>query len=325
MLRITREAWNLAQNLPSEGVTVGELHIGLQTWMHAQTGKVIEISFAEGAPVSHVWLDDAGWLAWCEQQLGTADVETVDSLLIEDIAEWALSPLLAQSNARVVRQNASPRPCTYLPEQWGIVFTWQVEQVAFQAVLFGNTDIGFKHLCALLPPDVEPTGALPPLQCTLYAGECELPLSALRRLALGDGIAMHPFGDVRAGHFVLSPLLESSAHVQINGDNAMKFTALGTELENSAVEIPDEPTGAGSMPIALDALPQKLLVEVGQVTLTLGALRTLQVGDTVAVNAEFTPDVTLKLNGRAVGKGALVGCGDRFLVQIRQRYLTAQD
>lgn len=100
----------------------------------------------------------------------------------------------------------------------------------------------------------------------------------------------------------------------------MYCRAFSAELENSAIGIPDEPTGAASMSVDLAALPQKLLVEVGQ-----GSLRTLQVGDTVAVNAEFSPEVTLKLNGCAIGKGALIGCGARFLVQIRQWYLTAQD
>lgn len=128
----------------------------------------------------------------------------------------------------------------------------------------------------------------------------------------GEGIAIHPYGDLRAGHFALSPLLKQAAYVQINGDNTMHCRALGAELENSASEIPDEPASAESMSVDLAALPQKLLVEVGQVTLTLESLRTLQVGDTVAVNAEFSPEVTLKLNGRAIGKGALIGCGDRF-------------
>ncbi|MCW2486839.1 YscQ/HrcQ family type III secretion apparatus protein [Candidatus Symbiopectobacterium sp. NZEC127] len=325
MLRTTREAWSLAQHLPPEGVTAGELHLGLQTWTRAQTGVVIALSFAQGAAVSHVWLEDAGWRALCEQMLGTAEVATVDTLLLEDIAQWALSPLLAQCQASMVRQNAAPRPCSILPEQWDIVVTWQVEQVAFQAVLFGNTDVGFKHLHALIVPDDIPTGPLPPLQCALYAGECELPLSALQRLTLGDGIAIQAYGDLRAGHFVLSPLLGLAAYVQINGDNTMHCRALGAELENRAIDIPDQPIGAESMSVDLAALPQKLLVEVGLVTLTLGSLRTLQVGDTVAVNTEFSPEVTLKLNGRAIGKGALIGCGDRFLVQIRQWYLTAQD
>lgn len=325
MLRTTRETWSLAQHLPPEGVTAGELHIGLHTWTRAQSGVVITLSFNEGTSVSHVWLEDAGWRALCEQMLGTAEVARVDALLLEDIAEWALSPLLAQCQASMVRENAAPCPCSALPEQWDVVFTWQVEQVAFQAVLFGNTDAGFKHLHALIVPEDVPSGPLPPLQCALYAGECELPLSALRRLTLGEGIAIQPYGDLRTGHFVLSPLLKQAAYVQINGDNTMHCRSLGAELGNSDIAIPDEPTGTDSMSVDLAALPQKLLVEVGQVTMTLGSLRTLQVGDTVAVNAEFSPEVTLKLNGRAIGKGALIGCGDRFLVQIRQWYLTEQD
>ncbi|QZN95360.1 YscQ/HrcQ family type III secretion apparatus protein [Symbiopectobacterium purcellii] len=325
MLRTTQDTWNLAQHLPPEGVTAGELHIGLQTWTRAQSGVVITLSFEEGTSVSHVWLEDAGWRALCEQMLGTAEVATVDGVLLEDIAEWALSPLLAQCQASMVRENAAPCPCSALSEQWGVVFTWQVEQVVFKAVLFGNTDAGFKHLHALIVPDRVPTGPLPPLRCALYAGECELPLSVLGSLTRGDGIVIHPYGDLRAGHFALSPLLRQAAYVQINGDNTMHCRALGAELENSASEIPDELPCAESLSVDLAALPQKLLVEVGQVTLTLGSLRTLQVGDTVAVNAEFSPEATLKLNGRAIGKGALIGCGDRFLVQIRQWYLTAQD
>ncbi|MCW2481579.1 YscQ/HrcQ family type III secretion apparatus protein [Candidatus Symbiopectobacterium sp. NZEC135] len=325
MLRTTRETWSLAQHLPPEGVTVGELHIGLQTWTRAQSGVVITLSFDEGSSVSHVWLEATGWSALCEQMLGTADVATVDALLLEDIAEWVLSPLLAQCQASMVRENAAPCPCSALPEQWGVVFTWQVEQVTFQAVLFGNTDAGVAHLHALIAPDDVPTDPLPPLRCALYAGECELSLSALRRLTLGVGIAIRPYGDLRAGHFVLSPLQKQAAYVQINGDNTMHCRSLGAELENSAIEMRDPPTGAEPIPVDLAALPQKLLVEVGQVTLTLGSLRTLQVGDTVAVNAEFSPEVTLKLNGCVIGKGVLIGCGDRFLVQIRQWYLSAQD
>ena len=43
------------------------------------------------------------------------------------------------------------------------------------------------------------------------------------------------------------------------------------------------------------------------------------------VNAEFSPEVALKLNGRVIGKGVLIGCRDRFLVQIRHWYLAGQD
>lgn len=207
MLRTTREAWSLAQRLPPEGVTAGELHIGLQTWTRAQSGVVVTLSFDEGASVSHVWLEGAGWRALCEQILGTAEVTTVDAFLLEDIAEWALSPLLAQCQPSMIRENTAPCPCSALPEQWGVVFTWQVEQVALQAALFGHSDIGFTLLHALIVPDNIPTGPLPPLQCALYVGECELPLSALRRLTLGEGIAIQPYSDLRAGHFVLSPLL----------------------------------------------------------------------------------------------------------------------
>lgn len=180
MLRTTQDAWNLAQHLPPEGVTAGELHIGLQTWTRAQSGVVITLSFDDGTSVSHVWLEDTGWRALCEQMLGTSEVATVNALLLEEIAAWALSPLLAHCQASIVRENAAPCPCSALSEQWGVVFTWQVEQVVFQAVLFGNNDAGFKHLHALIVPDCVPTGPLPPLRCALYAGECELPLSVLR-------------------------------------------------------------------------------------------------------------------------------------------------
>lgn len=325
MLRITQEEWSLAQNLPPEGITSGAVHIGLQTWMRAQAGVVVEFSVADGGPASAVWLAEAGWHAWCDQMLGTADTAMIDTVLLEDMAEWALSPLLAEINAGITQQIAPPRPCIYLSEQSGIAFMWQVEQVVFQAVLLGNTEPWFRHLHALIPTDSEPTGVLPSLQCALYAGECEFSLSALRRLMPGDGIVMRAYGDPRTGHFVLSPLQEKAAHVQINGDNTMHFTAFETDLENDCIETTGEHVGAESMSIDLEALPQKLLVEVGQVTMTLGGLRALQVGDTVEVNAEFSPEVALKLNGRVIGKGVLIGCRDRFLVQIRHWYLAGQD
>lgn len=325
MLRITQEEWSLAQNLPPEGITSGAVHIGLQTWMRAQAGVVVEFSVADGGPASAVWLAEAGWHAWCDQMLGTADTAMIDTVLLEGMAEWALSPLLAEINADITQQIALPRPYIYLSEQSGIALTWQVEQVVFQAVLLGNTEPWYTHLHALIPPDTESMGALPSLQCALYAGECELPLSALLRLTPGDGIAMRAYGDLRAGHFVLSPQQEEAVHVLINGDNTMRFTALETVLKNDCIETPDEHVGAESMLIDLEALPQKLLVEVGQVTMTLGGLRTLQVGDTVEVNAEFAPEVALKLNGRVIGKGVLIGCCNRFLVQIRHWYLAGED
>lgn len=100
----------------------------------------------------------------------------------------------------------------------------------------------------------------------------------------------------------------------------MQINELVQDIESLLEEgqpqcLPDDHT-----PISLDALPQTLLVEVGQVEMTLGTLRMLNVGDILPAEVGFSSTVTLRLNGRAVGQGELVGCGDAFLVRVCRWY-----
>ncbi|MFC7506690.1 FliM/FliN family flagellar motor switch protein [Pantoea stewartii] len=105
----------------------------------------------------------------------------------------------------------------------------------------------------------------------------------------------------------------------------MKIEALVNDMESLLAEDSDRAGPASPLSYHLDALPQKLLVEVGQIDIALGTLRTLREGDLIATEARLSPDVKLRLNGRVIGEGELIACGESYLVRVTQWFVHPSD
>ena len=308
---------DLATRLPAEGVTLGVLHIAVQEWKYARRGVVIAVTL--GTHTGAVWLLEDDWQAWCEALLGTSDSAAIDPLLLKGVAQWGLSPLLAASGAEVVPGSVFSA-CSCVPEQMALTFSWYIEHHVFHALLFDWPGSYFKTLTGQILPAVRRIHTLPPLVFTLYAGECRLSLAQLQQLQTGAGIRMQTFGALRDGVFALPLVTGAVARVTFNTEEHMQINELVQDIESLLVEERDDSPPLSSL--SIDTLPQKVLVEVGQVEMALGVLRTLSEGDMLPVDVRFSSEVTLRLNGRVIGHGDLVGCGDSFLVRISRWYLS---
>lgn len=310
----------MLKSLPPEGVILGDVHIGVQQWDGVQEGVVMDTRLTSGSASCPVWLADAGWRAWCEAHLGTDDAAGIDAVLLAEIAEWAMQPLLKACNARGEQRPFALRACSLLPGQIAVTFSWQVEQQRFQALLLGNASVYLERILAGLKPQVRSIGTPLPLMCGVYVGWSRLTLCDLRKIATGVGLRLCTFGDPNAGEFALLIAQRIAARIRFHGENEMHINALVQDIE-SLLDAEQQACPLDErLPLDLDALPQTLLVEVGQVEITVGALRTMNTGDILPVEVGFSSTVTLRLNGRAMGQGELVRCGSDFLVRVCRWY-----
>ncbi len=86
-------------------------------------------------------------------------------------------------------------------------------------------------------------------------------------------------------------------------------------------EAPEENPPAGeSAPVDLNKLPVRVNFELGSVTVTLGELRKMSEGSVFEVPVPLDSPVTLRANGREIGKGALLRIEDHLGVRILELY-----
>ncbi len=68
----------------------------------------------------------------------------------------------------------------------------------------------------------------------------------------------------------------------------------------------------------LDKLPVDLVFEVGRLEITAKELTTLQAGFTFLLDRSPTAPVTIRANGRVIGRGELVQVDDRLGVTLKE-------
>lgn len=78
----------------------------------------------------------------------------------------------------------------------------------------------------------------------------------------------------------------------------------------------NEPTATPDLDVSLDALPLKLVCQVGSVELTLEQLREMAPGTLLPLASSTRDEVDLMVNGRRVGRGELVRIGDGLGVRL---------
>lgn len=320
MTTISPEESEVAQLLLAEGAILGELHISANQWTDALEGKLFPVMLGETH--CHVWLPESDWQMWCEGMIGSSDQDTIDPLLLSGIAEWGMSPLILSTSAKMLRPMTGPARCSILPDRITLIFSWQIEHYRFRALLFDWPTTYFRAIAGQILPQVRPRRLLPPVAFSCFVGWCEVSINELNRLSLGVGLCMRAFGDLRAGELVLQLTAERVARVCIEMEGQMKINELVEDVESLLIADCDDTHSPPLGLINIDELPQKLLVEVGQVEIAIGVLRTLSEGDLLPAEATFSSEVKLRLNGRVIGQGELVGCDDRFLVRVTRWYLS---
>lgn len=319
MTLISSEESDLAGILQTEGMEFGALHIASQRWSDTPQGRLFSVT-AEDTPCS-VWLAESDWQRWCEGTLGTSSEKDVDSQLLASIAEWGLSPLLQASGAKLHNPPGGPRHCSMLNQYITVVFTWQIDGYTFRCVLFGWPTSWFRSIAQQISPGTRTIRLLPPVAFACYAGWCQASVHEMTSIGPGTGLRMNPFGHPRDGELVVLLATGSAARIRIEEGGDVKIEALVNDMESMLAEDSDRASPVSPLSYHLDSLPQKLLVEVGQIDIALGMLRTLREGDLIATDARLSPDVKLRLNGSLIGQGELIACGDSFLVRITQWFV----
>ncbi|BAE74579.1 type III secretion system protein SsaQ [Sodalis glossinidius str. 'morsitans'] len=340
MLSLTPEEQPLVEKLMPAGGTLGAVALQLQPWSSSTKGVVLALS-ADGVPCD-LWLPATVWRDWCEKVLGTADATQIAAPLLASIAAWGLTPLLT-AGGLTLSSWTSPRPCNGLERQLAVTFRWQVEQQTFQGVLIGLPACVSRRFAAGVTPLTRTDGPALSLRGTLIIGVQFLTLAALRQLGPGAGLRLQSAGCPRTGKYTLILPGGSAVGITWKGGDTMEIDALmqdiAAQLEYDA---PGDATRPGAPPAAtadsggraaitddvnrttllLNALPQQVRVDVGELSLTVGDLRRLAVGDVVPVTGRFTPYAILRLHNQTIGQGELVSCDGALLVRITRWYLT---
>ncbi|MEN3259401.1 YscQ/HrcQ family type III secretion apparatus protein [Sodalis endosymbiont of Spalangia cameroni] len=336
MLSLAPEEQPLAERLMPGGGTLGATALRLQPWPARAEGVIITLD-ADGA-LCDLWLPTAVWQGWCETVLGTADWTAIAEPLMASIVAWGLAPLLTAAEL-TLSPWTPPRRCSVLGRHLTATFSWCVEQQTFQGVLMALPACVWRRLAAKATPATRIADASFPLKAALSIGGSDLTLKELRQLGPGAGIRLHTAGCPQAGKYAL--ILPGGAVLRITwkGEETMEIDALMQDIavqleQDAAQDAPPEGAdpAAGDdgvvqpLPPAatlhLDTLPQRVRVDVGQVTLSVGALRQLSAGDVVPVTGRFSPYATLRLQDKILGQGELIRCEGALLVRITRWYLT---
>lgn len=323
MTLISCEESDLAGMLQTERMDLGALHVAAQRWTDSPQGRLFSVTAED--TLCGVWLAESNWQRWCEGTLGTSSEKEIDAQLLAGIAEWGLSPLLQASGAILHNGPGEPRRCSILNQYVALVFSWQIDGYAFRCVLFGWPTTWFRNIARQVSPGVRPVRLLPPVAFACYAGWCQASMYEMTSIGTGTGLRMSPFGRPRDGELVVLLATGSAARIRIEEGGEVKIEELANDMESLLAEDSDRTGPASPLSYQLDSLPQKLLVEVGQIDIALGTLRTLREGDLIATEARLSPDVKLRLNGRVIGEGELIACGDSFLVRVTQWFVHPSD
>lgn len=140
-----------------------------------------------------------------------------------------------------------------------------------------------------------------------------LTAAELGALAVGDNVLIeHPFTDP-AGELWLG---QDRWGLRIRGEGA-GFVVTQTFAPSGSQMTPTSTTAAdGDAPVALDTVPLRLAFDLGERSLTLGELKTLQVGQSLDLGRPLSGAVSLRVNGALVGSGDLVEIDGRLGVTI---------
>ncbi|KPF77592.1 FliM/FliN family flagellar motor switch protein [Novosphingobium sp. AAP93] len=68
----------------------------------------------------------------------------------------------------------------------------------------------------------------------------------------------------------------------------------------------------------LESVQVDLEAFVGQAEVTIGQLKRLRPGDTIALTAKLNEAIELRLNGKAIARGEVVAVGENFGIRLTE-------
>lgn len=297
------------------------------TLLPQSSREMLLCSLKVGEVPCQLWLECQGWHEWLVSLLGTAEIALIDANLLTSLMQWRLSPLLAAIDDTITLL-MPPVACSLL-NQLVLSAEWTMDDQPCYALLTGWPPPALAPIVERSSVNEGPLSAescLPDIKGELYAGWCQLPLAQLKQLSVGQGLRIHSFGQLLHHEFALQLPSGAAAHIRLEEGNTMTIDNLVPDINTlMADELrQDECSPSPNTTIVLEQLPQTLLVEAGQITLSLGTLRTLHSGALLPISGALSPSMTLRLNGAVVGHGELIACHQAFIVRISDWYLHSE-
>ncbi len=227
---------------------------------------------------------------------------------------------LGRGKATCVRVERTALSPSTLPHALHLSLRWPDSGQVLQALL--KTDgLGLLVCASLLPdrrsaaPSAVEVEALP-ISLWLCLGEADLCVRLLQQLPRGDVVVVTRRLTADTSHIVLrapiSRRLDWSIAARVDG---MELHLLETVKTMSTAPDAPPPSGADE-PISIDQMPVRLSFDVGDKTLTLAELQSLQSGSVVALDRPVNEYVTVRANGAAIGTGHLIEIDGRLGVSI---------
>ncbi len=258
--------------------------------------------------------------AWLRAQCPDLDVsevpEPLAAVLMEEACEAMATSLdtLDLGPVRIDRLARGPR------EGGPMEHAFDVRAACAEIVLVGRLAVGSLGLSLLarlaanqpLVPNDLPSDQLP-LAWRAQAGCTWLAAHEVGRLSIGDTVLLEDTALQDDGQLWLA-CGAYRLRVALQGYSLVVKGALNEG--GSTMQADDDQVAVPAEPDSVDHLPLRVVFDLGELTLTLGAVRELQAGQSIDLGQPLSSAVRIRVNGVLIGTGELVDIDGRMGVTV---------
>ncbi|CNI25305.1 YscQ/HrcQ family type III secretion apparatus protein [Yersinia pekkanenii] len=288
------------------------------TLMQAE-GEGVYLPLHYAGQACGLWLSRHCWQHWLASSLATDDNHFLATELVVAMAHWAVSPLLMPLPDLLI-DNTAPRAMTLL-NQWAVMLTFELEGQQLSGVLFDWPWASLAETLSHWKSEDKPCQQEFCWQAGLVAGWSRLSLHQLQRVRPGDGVRIVAAAELEQGNCWLWPMASAQIYIKLEGGNKMTIQHINDDIDQ-LLGLDMATVAKAPQAVALDSLPQTLVMEIGRLTLPLGDIKQLAVGQTLDCQTAFYGEVNIRLHGQPVGSGSLLCCDNELVVRIDQWHLT---
>ncbi|CRY56822.1 type III secretion inner membrane protein [Yersinia intermedia] len=307
----------------SEVIGSGRHTSGVAATLMQVEGEGVYLPLVFDGQSCGIWLPQTCWQHWLTRYLATDDPHFLAEELIVAMADWAVSPLLAIL-PDLVAHNTKPQPMTLL-SQWGVTLAFELEEQSFKATLIGWPQRALAETLSAWQSDngqcdlFLEQGTL--WQASLAVGWCRLSIGQLQQIRPGDGLRVAASAALAQGNCWLWQMASPQIYIKLDEGNKMTIQQVNEDIDR-LLALDTAVTPLAPQPLELDTLPQTLVMEIGRISVPLGDIKQIAVGQILDCQASFYGEVSIRLNGQLVGSGSLLACGGELVVRVAQWHLT---
>ena len=307
----------------SEVIGSGRHTTGVSATLMQVEGEGVYLPLVFDGQSCGIWFPQTCWQNWLRTSLATDDPRFLAEELIVAMADWAVSPLLAILPS-LVAHNTKPQAMTLL-SQWGVTLAFELEEQQFNATLIGWPHVALAETLSAWQSDnwqCDPSleqGTL--WQASLAVGWCRLSLGQLQQLRPGDGLRVAASAALAQGNCWLWQMASPQIYIKLDEGNKMTIQQVNEDIDR-LLALDTAITPLAPQSLELDKLPQTLVMEIGRISVPLGDIKKIAVGQILECQASFYGEVSIRLNGQPIGSGSLLECGGELVVRVAQWHLT---